>query len=54
MILQKPMRYAGEKSIFETSFEEAAPGEYQVEILASDAANANFGRAVRPLIVGGR
>lgn len=49
VVATKPMTYAGETSIFETAFPEIAPGTYELQIVASDAANANFGIATTTL-----
>ena len=38
------LRYAGEASTYEGSFAGLAAGEYELEVLASNAKTANFGR----------
>ena len=50
-VAETPMKYAGQASIFEAAFPGAAPGTYELEIVASDAGAVNFGMAKRELIV---
>lgn len=51
VVAEKPMKFAGETSIFETSFADAQPGTYTLQILAADAGNVNFGMATTELVV---
>lgn len=46
-----PLPYAGQTSTYEAPVAALDPGTYVVEVVASDAAAANFGRAVAELVV---
>ncbi len=48
-VAETPMKYAGETSIFDAAFPDLAPGPYELQVIASDAANANFGMATATL-----
>jgi hypothetical protein len=45
------LAYAGEKSTYSGTLPAPAAGAYELRLLASDAANANFGIASRTLTV---
>jgi hypothetical protein len=49
MIAESPMKFAGETSLFDAAFPDLAPGTYELQVVASDAANANFGMATSTL-----
>lgn len=54
VVVEKPMKFAGETSIFETSLVDAPAGTWELQVIASDAANANFGLAKRELVIAPR
>ena len=45
------MNFSGETSIYEATLSGLEPGSHRVEVTASDAAHANFGRASRTLLI---
>ncbi len=51
VVAETPLVYAGESSTYQGDLPLEAAGEYQLEVLAMDAANANFGIVSRPLVV---
>lgn len=53
IVAETSLHYAGESSKFEGALEAPDPGEYTLEILASDPERANFGRAEQRLFVTG-
>lgn len=50
-VAEKRMAYAGKQSTYATAFDPLPPGTYDIEVVASDAAGANFGRARRPITI---
>lgn len=53
VVAEAPLSYAGRPSRFEGKVAAPAPGAYRLVVLASDPGSANFGRAERPVRVGG-
>ncbi|MGH9943958.1 MAG: hypothetical protein ACRD9R_16560 [Pyrinomonadaceae bacterium] len=51
MIAETPLSYAGTQSTYAGRLELKTPGEFELEVLASDAANANFGQFKQKLTV---
>ena len=51
VVAETPLAYAGQTSTYEGHAAALGPGTYVVEVLASDAGAANFGRAVTELVV---
>lgn len=49
-VAEAPMKYAGDVSMFETAFPDVADGTYQLQVLASDPKNENFGMATAELV----
>jgi hypothetical protein len=45
------MDYAGTQSTYSAKLAAVAPGDYQLEVLALDANNANFGHVRRPITI---
>jgi hypothetical protein len=45
------MTYAGTQSTYSAMLAPVAPGDYQLEVLALDADNVNFGHVVRPVSI---
>jgi len=50
-VVEAPLTYAGTESTYSTQLVPPAAGTYQLEVLALDAANANFGHVVRLITV---
>ena len=51
VIQSKRLDFAGEVSTFSGSFEGIDPGEYEIQVIASQAKEANFGIASRMVTV---
>ena len=51
VVAEIPLPYAGQTSTYEAQTAALEPGTYTVEVVASDAGRANFGRAVADLVV---
>ncbi|NNF04422.1 MAG: hypothetical protein HKN17_08145 [Rhodothermales bacterium] len=51
LVQEHVMNFSGETSIYEATLSGLDPGSHRVEITASDAEHANFGRASRTLLV---
>lgn len=45
------MAYAGTQSTYSAKLAPVAPGDYQLEVLALDSNNANFGHVVRSVTI---
>lgn len=50
-VRELPLAYAGQTSTYEAEVPALEPGDYTVEVLASDPRAANFGRATSELLV---
>jgi len=50
VIEEAPLKYAGEKNTFTGKIKPVPPGEYQLQVLAIDPLNANFGVAHNKLV----
>ncbi|MFQ5664517.1 MAG: hypothetical protein ACE5HL_11885 [Terriglobia bacterium] len=51
VVEEVPLRYAGEISTFTRRLRLTTPGPIELEVVAMDPANANFGRVRRTLTV---
>lgn len=51
VVQEVPLEYAGQSSTFTGKITTAISGNYEIEVLAMDAANANFGIMKQPLTV---
>lgn len=51
LIQEHVMNFSGETSIYEAALSGLEPGSHRVEVTASDAEHANFGRTSRTLLV---
>lgn len=45
------MHYAGEKSMFEGTFDAVPPGKWKLQVIGMDPKNANFGMDAMTVIV---
>lgn len=51
VVIEAPLAYAGEVSTFAGALTPATPGRYEIEVLAMDPANANFGLHRRQVVI---
>lgn len=51
LLQEHVMNFSGETSIYEATLSGLEPGSHRIDVTASDAAHANFGRASRTLLV---
>lgn len=51
LIQEHVMNFSGETSMYEATLSGLEPGSHRIEVTASDAEHANFGRASRTLLV---
>lgn len=51
LLQEHVMNFSGETSIYEATLSGLEPGSHRIEVTASDAEHANFGRASRTLLV---
>jgi hypothetical protein len=51
VVSEPPVRYAGEPSLFEAKLPDLPAGNYQLRVVAADAAAVNFGVATTELVV---